>query len=194
MSLEPDLFDKIPSRITRFRYENSLMAIKKRDPDRADFIMKNVDEHSHIHLYGKENDVHMIFTREDRRGKKNEHKSIDINKFLLTLAKVYQTVWMILERIETDDLRFQGCKVTLCSIPQLQFDRIRDRKAYFSHRINKLETSFENIDSYEIGFGCVYDEKNHETDMILTRNGEIYHLNIKELKKITNDPNLKNLF
>src|SRR5437879_4168247 len=191
MSTNENLFENIPQNIRRFRYENSLIFYRK-DNDSVDLYFKNIEEHSHIHFFDKNKKSGMVLTREDRRGKKNEHITINPETFLKSLGNACFSTWSLIEWIDPQDPNLKGKIVTLCSIPRLVLDKIQGRKAYFKNEMNVEEMVFEDIDPYEMRFGTIQNKKGLETDALLVRNGEIYRLNVKEIKKLeknfNNDP------
>ena len=183
MSLEENILDKIPKNIRRFRYENSLFAVKKAD-DNVDFYVKNIETHFHVHFFENNKNVGMCFTREDRRGKEDEHSRIDPKRFLMMLKDLFLSAWSLLERVEIDDPTLTGRRVTVCSIPHISFDTIRGRMAYFKHEIVVEEGNFEDIDTYQSRIGIIKNKKGQESDLLFIRNGEIYRWKLCELSEI----------
>lgn len=184
MSLENNLLDKIPKNIKRFRYENGLFVVKKSGTNDADFYVKNIENRTHMHFFENNKKVGMVLTREDRRGKEDEHRRIDPKQFLITLKDLFLSAWGLLERVETDDSTLAGKQVILCSVPRISFDGIRDRMAYFKHEIVVEEGNFEDIDTYQPRIGVIKNKRGQETDLLFIRNGEIYRWKLCELKKV----------
>ncbi|CUR51623.1 conserved protein of unknown function [Nitrosotalea devaniterrae] len=191
-----NIFDQIPENIRRFRFEDEFFAMRKTNSGQVDFYVKDVKKKSHVHFYDYNGKSGFVFTRENRRGKHNEHTTMpNPIEFLDVIKEFIIYAWSKVERIDVTDHVFIGTKVTLYSIPVLTLDKMRDRQAYFKQEFTIEELLFEKIDLHETKFGTVVNEKGRETHLIFVRNGEIYGLSIKDLnnmeKIFEKDPRVK---
>lgn len=179
-----DIFDKIPDDVKKFRFENGLVWFKKHADENVDFYIKNIDEDFHMHFFTQDKKTSVVITRENRRGKDDEHKSIDPDELLSSLKNVVIEGWKILERVDPTDPNFIGKKVVLFTIPEISLDTISGKKACFKQNYTMEESDFQSIDLHKIRLGSIRDENDHETDALIIRNGEMYRFNMDELKKL----------
>lgn len=191
-----NIFDQIPENIRRIRFDDDLLAVRKTDSGQVDLYIKDVNKKSHVHFYDDNGKSGLVFTKENRRGKHDEHTSIhDPIKFLDIIREFIIFAWNKVERMDIDNHVFAGTKVILYSLPELTLDKIRDRQAYFKQEFTVEESSFEKIDVHETKFGVLLDRKGRETHLVFVRNGEIYSLAMKELnnmeKVFKKDPRVK---
>lgn len=191
-----NIFDQIPENIRRFRFEDGFFAIRKTNSGQVDFYVKDVRKKSHVHFYDDNGKSGLVFTKENRRGKHDEHTPMfNPIEFLDVIKEFITYAWSKVERIDTTDHVFVGMKVILYSILALTLDKIRNRQAYFKQEFAIEELLFEKIDLHETKFGAILDRKGKETHLIFVRNGEIYCLSIKELNNMVKifekDPRMK---
>ncbi|MEO9307004.1 MAG: hypothetical protein ABI342_01680 [Nitrososphaera sp.] len=180
-----NIFDQIPENIRRFRFEDGFFAVRKTDSGQVNFYVKDVKKKSHIHFYDNNGNSGLVFTKENRRGKHDEHTTMfNPIEFLDVIKEFIISAWSKMERIDVTDHRFSGTKVILYSIPVLTLEKIRDRQAYFKQEFTIEELLFEKIDLHETKFGTVVNKKRKETHLIFVRNGEIYGLDMRELNNM----------
>lgn len=196
MSLESELMEKIPANVKRFRYENSLLAVSKDNSGQVNFFIKDVTKKSHVHLFEKDGNAGWVFTKENSRENAKKHTRLaPPQEFLNALKEILISAFMEIERIDYFDTRFLGKKVTLCSIPKISLDKIKDRKAYFKQDVVIDRIIFDMIDTHQLGFGTIENDKGKETHLIFVRNGEIYALDLSKLNRflrtLVKDPRLK---
>jgi len=191
-----NVFEQIPENIRRFRFVDDLLAVRKNNSGQVDLYIKDVNKKSHVHFYDDNGKSGLVFTKENRRGKHDEHTPIpDPIKFLDVIREFIIFTWNRAERMDIDNHMFTGTKLILYSLPELTLDKIRDRQAYFKQEFTVEELLFEKIDLHETKFGVILNRKGRETHLVFVRNGEIYSLAIKELnnmeKVFKKDPRVK---
>lgn len=176
-------FEHIPSNITRFRYENSFFGVKTTSKQ-TDFYIKNIETKTHFHFYTDNKKTGLVITNEIKRGTKEEHNQISIEKFQNALGEIIAEFWNGLERIESDNEYFQDRSIVLVTTPEIFLDKIKGRKAYFAHRFVAEELTFQELDPFESGFGVILDDVGNEIGLVFTRGGEIWHYDLMKLDEL----------
>lgn len=174
---------QIPDNVKRFRYENMFFGVNSKK-EYFDFYVKNTETNSHLHLFKHGPELGLVFTKEDKRGTPEEHTTIVIEKFTLALSEIILEFLMGFERIEKDDHHFRGKLVQLVTSPEIFLDKIRERKAYFAHKSITHECNFEDIDSFQPGFGVIVDNDGNELGMLFSRGGEIWYYDLIKFKAL----------
>jgi len=174
-------FDKVPSKITAFRFGDGFLRFKKDKKGTMHLHAKNVEGNVRLHMFFNDDEHGAVLTNEQMRGTPEEHTTFETEKFLETLAKPVNEILQSIEKI--DDNRFRGKKVQLSTIPKIRFVCIRKRTAYFEFDVETKECRFEDIDLYLPQIGVVKGWFGRELALIFVIKGEIHSLSVKAINR-----------
>ena len=175
---------EIPKGIKRFRYENLFFSTYYDRNNSPRLIMKNTEWDYHFDFFMNNNKPGIVLTRENRRGAKNKHVLIDVEKSLQKIGEIHLEFWKLLEYIDKNDHRYVGQLVDLCTPPNLFHSKTKQRKAYIDQDIVYSTEKFEEIDSHEPRFGTISDKNGNEVELLFIKNGQIFGIEISKLSEM----------